>query len=839
MRNCWKTPGSEIRAFVVLLLLLIGWFGTVAPTVAQGYTGVVVGALTCDDLNSCWNEIGAQFSVTTEDREFLGSCTVTGELDARNAVEACIVEFPLEVTGTLIVTEDVGTITPGYVPEENPIFIDTNASSNTRPSHDVVFRNVPAGGSSSAAQTSDIAIVATENGQSVTDACFILTTFGNSGCDDNGDGKTTFRDVPLGTYMVHQTADLGPGRSVDDFTISVTGAMGSDGWERFGATVTSTGGSSDSGRTGITAQESANGGIWQLGIQAKTDGAEYPGYTFGAHFTVTAEDGTYLGECTLEPTDREVAWWNCKVDVPSDSVSLVWEDLDSIPPGYAPVENPITFDPTTYVVGPHGIGASFVNVLVAGNATGSTTSATGTRDIALITRDPNDGHLVLDGCYILLEYGNAACDENGDGQITYIDVPVGTYTVHQTQTPSGYPAVADFEITVDNAYQEVPLGYVVRQAPAQNAPGTRNVSVVFVDSRSQAKVQASICVQLVGGSERACDDALVDGQIDFLDVPAGTYPIDFSGLPAGWQIVTGSSVTFDAGPGTPANQFVYVEVSIPDSASTTSGTGSGATGEESALAETSNRAWTAAVTVVLCDARPDISEAGRCVGGSGVLVNFVLSSGEHLGSCTTGEPISTPWGDTTISTCSVEGMPFNAEIIATQDPSTIPVGYVPLQERSVVQIGNTNQGGGDGTPFYFANYLAGSSSASSSASSGTNVSASATLLMTFRGCPEGFDPAVDDYFASCTIPLDAPDASVITWGEGGSMNIAGLDRQYDGAYIFAAGPYMMNIFLSGLAPVIRDAYTVIGADGTTNVGYSMILTDGETREVFIFYYFFP
>lgn len=110
--------------------------------------------------------------------------------------------------------------------------------------------------------------------------------------------------------------------------------------------------------------------------------------------------------------------------------------------------------------------------------------------------------------------------------------------------------------------------------------------------------------------------------------------------------------------------------------------------------------------------------------------------------------------------------------------------------------------------------------------------------MIFRGCPDGFDPAVDDYFANCTIPLDAPDASVITWGEGGCMNITGLDRQYDGAYIFAAGPYMMNIFLSGLAPVIRDAYAVIGADTTTN-GYSMILTDGETREVFIFYYFFP
>ena len=459
------TATFRLRIVAILALIVTACLGAILPVSAQGYSGVVIGALTCDGSNSCWNEIGAQFTATTEDGTYLGSCTVEGNRNDQSHIEACAIDFPFEATGTLIVTEDLSTITPGYVPEENPMYVDTNASPSTRPSHDAVFRNVPAAGNIGVTQTSEIAIVPTENGQSVTDACFVLTTYGDIGCDDNGDGKITFRDVPLGSYTVHQTADLGPGRSVDDFTITVTGIMDTDGWERFGATVVSTGNSGSSGSSGTrqTAQGAANGGLWQLGITAHTDGADYPGYTFGARFTVTSKDGAYIGECTLESTDRDVPWWNCKVDVPSDRISLVWEDLEYIPAGLAPVENPIVFDPTTYETGPHNIGANFTNVPITGSMTSSTTNAAGTRDIALVTRDPDNGHLV-GGCYILLEYGNAACDENGDGQITYADVPVGVYTVHQTQTPSGYPPVADFQIKVDSPYPDVPLGYVVRQA---------------------------------------------------------------------------------------------------------------------------------------------------------------------------------------------------------------------------------------------------------------------------------------------------------------------------------------------------------------------------------------
>jgi len=111
-----------------------------------------------------------------------------------------------------------------------------------------------------------------------------------------------------------------------------------------------------------TAQEAANGGLMSIGIAARTEGREH---TIGAHFTVTSEEGEYISECTLDEVEWNGSvppWLQCTVDVPSDRISLVWEDLDSIPAGYAPVENPIAFDPTTYRTGPHDIGVTFNNV---------------------------------------------------------------------------------------------------------------------------------------------------------------------------------------------------------------------------------------------------------------------------------------------------------------------------------------------------------------------------------------------------------------------------------------------------------------------------------------------
>jgi uncharacterized surface anchored protein len=283
----------------------------------------------------------------------------------------------------------------------------------------------------SAGQTSDVAIATTENGSSATDVCYVLVDYSNEGCDRNGDGQVTFQDVPFGTYTVHQTADLGSGRVVADFTIQVTGNRGPSGWEEFSATVD--------------------------------------------------------------------------------------------------------------------------------HASGGSAPAGGTVDISLITRDPRDGHLLTDTCYVLVGYSNEGCDENGDGQVTFAAIPVGDYTVRQTRVPAGYPAVREFRIAVPPT--EYPTGFVVRQAVEPNAPETRNVSVMLIDDATNTKVPMDACVQIVNASNIGCDEDLVDGQIDFVDVPAGQHEIVVTRLPAGYVVANPDDleVRIDARTD-PANVFIYLHL---------------------------------------------------------------------------------------------------------------------------------------------------------------------------------------------------------------------------------------------------------------------------------------
>ena len=115
-----------------------------------------------------------------------------------------------------------------------------------------------------------------------------------------------------------------------------------------------------------------------------------------------------------------------------------------------------------------------------------------------------------------------------------------------------------------------------------------------------------------------------------------------------------------------------------------------------------------------------------------------------------------------------------------------------------------------------------------------------TILMTFRGCPEGFDPATGDFYAECTIPLDAPDAAVIVWGGDGQggMSITQLGRQDDGTYVYTSSQ-ASGVTLSGLAPVLRDAYQVFGSDGGDGSTYTVHPAPGEVRQVTIYYYYAP
>ncbi len=1114
-----SVTGRGVGLIVALTLLLSGWSSVAAWSTAQelangGSWSMGIAARTNDGEHT----LGARFTVTSEDGEYIGGCTLE-PIDREVPWLSCHVDVPSDRIS--LVWEELDSLPDGYAPVENPIAFDPTTSEVGPHAIGVAFRNVPTGqvANTSATQTSDLAIVTTQNGLSIYDACYVLVGFSEVGCDDNGDGKITFWDVPLGTYTVHQVADLGSGRSVADFVITVNGSPDSSGFERFFASVTSSSNSSQSpgrGRTSDIAIVTTQGG------NSVYDAC----YVLVDYSEVGCDDNG----------DGKITFW----DIPLGRY-IVRQVADLGPGRNVPeFEIRVTGSPDST-----GFERFFATVITsAASSAGSSSvsppsTASGSFDIALITREPSRGNLLYDACYQLLGYSNIGCDDNGDGQITFVGLPPGAYTVHQTQTPSGYPTANDFDIVVGNHYG-VPLGYVVKQAAWQNVAGARTVSVVFVDSQTSTKLLTTICAQFIGGSDAACDNNLGDGQIDFIDVAMGTYQLSLTNLPSGWQVLNSSTVTVGSGTGP---QFVYVEIAVPGSgtslgssytgsdagfiavtgdqtagtssggssastqptgtaveiildtsdsmneqdqaggqsriqvaknvatrlvtetlpagvpmalrtyddcssyltvpmqplnpssvaatianlsaggktpieqslraagndlanvsgqkiivlitdgeetcdgdpkaaiqrlvaqdvnvqvnivgfaidnaslaatfrdwasagngayyqasneielqqavtvasqvtfrvidqqgrtvatgavggapvavppgtysveidtapatrrdnvlvstqqtttidlstggmtvpttgASTSSGSSSssattgassssssGSSGNSSSVssgsAGSSQRTWTAAIWVRLCDAPPVSGAKVHCQGGAGIVVNFSLASGEFLGSCTTGEPYLTPWGPDTVSDCALDGMPFNADIVATQDPSTIPAGYVPEHGTSVVHMGNDLPPFQDGPPFSLTNVRSDSGSTGSPGIPSSNSSGSAMMLMTFRGCVDGFDPTVHDYFANCTIPLDAPDASIIVWGGDGQggMSITGLDRQYDGAYVYNAGPNTMNLQLSGLAPVVRDAYTVIGADSSAGGAYTIHLTDGEVREVYVFYYF--
>ena len=73
---------------------------------------------------------------------------------------------------------------------------------------------------------------------------------------------------------------------------------------------------------------------------------------------------------------------------------------------------------------------------------------------------------------------------------------------------------------------------LVRQG-AQPA-GLVDVSIVAIDVNTGERIKStSTCFILQGGSEEGCDTN-ADGQVDFLGVQPGIYPLAITGNPAGY-----------------------------------------------------------------------------------------------------------------------------------------------------------------------------------------------------------------------------------------------------------------------------------------------------------------
>ena len=336
-------------------------------------------------------------------------------------------------------------------------------------------------------------------GEPLTGACFVLQDASNEGCDENGDGSIRFAGVQPGPYLVIQTQGIDGYLPVGDFPIVVESLTPEQFFPVQIAEDTSTGATAD---VGIRPYDTETGDI-------------------------------PTGQCFI---------FNGGSQEGCDENGDGWVEFDDLPVGSYLVSH--TQTTAGYALSRDewfGItGDGFLRFPVSSQV--GDEGDPGTPDIGLITRDPENSELLEGACYVLVDFSNEGCDENKDGRVEFEDVPAGTYEVDQTTAPGDEDPVERFMIEViDEAAEQ---GIVVKQARFQTDDDHRHVSILYQDPYTGELVKSEeTCVTLVNDeyeSAEGCDEN-EDGQVDFLDIPLGTYDVELEvrDLPRGSELVYG------------------------------------------------------------------------------------------------------------------------------------------------------------------------------------------------------------------------------------------------------------------------------------------------------------
>lgn len=368
----------------------------------------------------------------------------------------------------------------------------------------LLLAGFPAAASAQTGVDFSIRTVRGPSGDAYTPVCYSLVDGSNEGCDENGDGTVLFQDVQPGTYTVAQRltpAEPGGMVAVGDFTVTIT-----DEPTQF-FTVVMTPVDPEVGPVDIIVRP----------VDVAT-GETIPGMCF-----------------ILEGGSREGCDENGNGEITFDDMTVGNYLLTQT----QPLDGYVTFTSSWATVGADDLVFEPALARTSGEpATGDSV------DIALVTREPGSSDLVTGTCYVLVGFSNEGCDENSDGRVTFDDVPPGYYDIEQTRTPNGFDTPEPFPIFVSGANPAE--GIIVKQARVQNESGTRNVSILLVDSATGDLVTNSgVCITLGDATNSGCDDN-ADGQVDFLDVPFGTYIIEAAVESSGDRIGDGpTSVIVD------------------------------------------------------------------------------------------------------------------------------------------------------------------------------------------------------------------------------------------------------------------------------------------------------
>ncbi len=149
-------------------------------------------------------------------------------------------------------------------------------------------------------------------------------------------------------------------------------------------------------------------------------------------------------------------------------------------------------------------------------------------DLSIASADIRTGESLVGACYVILDWSEEGCDENGDGEVSFQDVEVGLYTVTMTRPPSGYLPVGDFPIAVQEGDGQLFAAFLIARSQGD---GQFDIALRALDM-DDGDVLTGACFLLYGGSIEGCDENS-DGRVEFADVQAGTYLATMTRAPAG------------------------------------------------------------------------------------------------------------------------------------------------------------------------------------------------------------------------------------------------------------------------------------------------------------------
>lgn len=304
--------------------------------------------------------------------------------------------------------------------------------------------------------------------------------------DTNSYGWVSFSNLPLGSYTLQETTTV-TGYVLDTTPIPVTLSTA-------GQLVTKS----------IT-NSKALGSI----VVVKTD-ADSGAALSGVHFVLTDSSGTSVGGGGTDENGRLTF-----ANLPLGTYTLTETETRN---GYVLDETPIS------------VTLSTAGQLVTKNITNS--RAVGS--VAISKTDSETGQALAGVHFVLRDEAGALCAEGdtaADGTLTLSNIPVGRYTLRETETLSGY--------ALDETPREVSIsenGQTV-EIEVENDPIRGSLEIVKTDAHDNIPLMgAGFRLYDSTGAQIAEDYTDAQGRLSFTDLPLGAYSFREFKAPKGYVL---------------------------------------------------------------------------------------------------------------------------------------------------------------------------------------------------------------------------------------------------------------------------------------------------------------